>query len=183
MGAELHWDRQDTQQSAHFLHRISPEESLLRSFALFELGLQQEATAAFLHGALNHPRAARMLAGVRSTQPKSHSEIEDHNIGIGLSRSLHGYLDRRSPRAQRFFRQLVNHPSVGALLEEVLEAARKWREERREDQRKAYDRMHQMRTPEFACEKAGELAWLLESLNYRMKSTKQISTHASVTVH
>jgi tetratricopeptide (TPR) repeat protein len=155
-------DWQKAEQSAHFLPRIFPEESLLRSFALFELGLQQEATAAFLHGALNHPRAARMLSGVRCEPPKFQSEIEDYNLGIELSRSLHGYLDCRSPRTRQFFRQLVEHPSVVALLEEVLEVEYQWREERRADDRKAYNRMQQMRSPEFAQDKANELAWLLE---------------------
>ena len=48
-----------------------------------------EAAAAFLHAALNHPRAARMLLGEPTPNPKTGDEVEDHNTGVALLTMAH----------------------------------------------------------------------------------------------
>jgi len=73
-------------------------DSFLAAFALFELGEDEAALELFLYGALNYPRAARMLAGDkvrRAPTVTSAEEADDHNTRVSLLRALHAFFRLR----------------------------------------------------------------------------------------
>ena len=113
-------------------------------------------SAAFLHATLNHPRAARLLRGERTPNPKTGDEVEDHNVGVQLLRSLNGYLGRKGRAALEFFDGALDSPKVAALVAEAEDARRNWREDRSGD-RRWFDRMQEMRSRVFARARAREL--------------------------
>jgi tetratricopeptide (TPR) repeat protein len=139
-------------------------DSFLAAFALFELGEHEEALELFLHGALNYPRAARMLAAEkvrRAPTVTSAEEADDHNNGVSLLRALHAFL-RRQPRAsRRFFRDLVRDGRVTQLLDESVAVVRRWHEQHPTGEREAFDQMQRMRSRQFAKVEAGTLRDLL----------------------
>jgi tetratricopeptide (TPR) repeat protein len=143
---------------------LDPAGGFLAAFANFELGQRDMALGAFLHAALNHPRAARMLAG-EMTRGKhtvtSRDEAEDHNTGVSLLRGLHAYLRAQSRVSRRFFRDVVRHERVMCLLDESAAVVRRWHEQHRTGEREAFDRMQRMRSLEFAEAEAGRLHALL----------------------
>ncbi|MCW8137585.1 MAG: hypothetical protein KIT58_01625 [Planctomycetota bacterium] len=140
------------------LHRPFPEENLTAGLAAFELGRKDEARWRFLHGALNKPRVARLLLGLRTPAlSRSRSwEAEDHNSGVELLRDLHGFLDGQSGVSRRFFQGLLRNTRVAALLEEKSAVVERWNgpHEPQVEWRAAFDRMRLMQTPEFAREQA-----------------------------
>jgi len=95
----------------------------------------------------------------RPPSPESYSEIEDHNTGVSLLRSLHAYLRRRSPASRRFFSNLMRDQRVIDLLDESAAAvARHY--ERQQDTvaaHEAFVRMQQMHSPAFAQSEARKL--------------------------
>jgi hypothetical protein len=106
-------------------------DSFLAAFALFELGEHEETLELFPHGALNYPRAARMLAGEkvrRAPTGTSAEEADDHNTGVSLLRALHVFLRRQSRGSRRFFRDLVRDARVARLLDESVAVVRRWHE-------------------------------------------------------
>ncbi len=129
----------------------------MTAFALFELGRGEEVLGRFLHGALNHPRAARMILGERTPAPKSFDEAQDHNAGVSLLRALHAYLNRRARTARRFFGALIRDPRVATLLEEIVAVVRRRNEQHPTGKREAFDRMLLMHSREFANAEAGKL--------------------------
>jgi tetratricopeptide (TPR) repeat protein len=130
---------------------LDAEASFLQAFALHASGERQTAVAAFLHAALNHPRTARMLLALRtSREPRGYDEISDHNAGVNLIRALHAYLARPPRGFRRFFTALVADPRVAKLLDEVRDAAHRFRENRKGGDRSALERMNQMRSRAFA---------------------------------
>lgn len=135
---------------------IWASESFVVAFARFELGERDEAVAAFLHAALNYPRTARMLLGERTPNPKTGDEVDDHNTGVGLLRSLAGYLADRKRSAFKFFRELMANPGFAALVTEAEDVRRKWHENRSGD-RRWFERMQEMKSPLFARARAREL--------------------------
>lgn len=147
--------------AAHSLHQAFPEESLTAALAAYELGRRDEARWRFLHGALNRPRAASMLLGLSTPpfQDRGIVEVSDHNRGVSLRQDLRGYLGGGRAGATRFFRGLLRHPTVLALLGEKQAAVERWSgpHEPEAEWRAAYDRMQLMGTPEFAREQAGRL--------------------------
>ena len=145
------------------LQNINASESLVAAFALFELGRMEDAAACFLHGALNFPRAAKILVGIRTNSPKNSDEVVDHNAGVDIRRDLGRYLCGRGRNSVRFFNRFLDHPRVNELLREMDEVGRKWGEERQTVERAAFDRMMWMRTPEFASREAKEPAGTLRS--------------------
>lgn len=142
------------------LHRLHPEMSLLAGFALLELGSTADAAALYLHGALNHPQAAGMLLEKKTTPPKNAAEVADHNTGVSLLQILHGYLTQQRSSARRFFQDLLSTPGVASLLKEMEIVVRKQGELHTTSEQTTFDRMMQMRTPEFARQEAGALAAL-----------------------
>ena len=143
------------------LHRLFPEENLTAGLAAFELGRRDEARWRFLHGALNKPRAARMLLGLRTPAltTSGYTEVQDHNTGVHFRQDLRGFLDGQSAASRRFFKGLLREPAVTALLDEKEEVVLRWsgpREPHADAERRAdFNRMQLMNTPEFARERAG----------------------------
>ena len=165
------------------LHRLYAEEDLKAALAAFELERRDEATWRCLHGALNAPRAARMLLGLRTSSFSSGSstEVRDHNAGVFLLNNLSGFLEQQSTASKRFFRKLLRDPRVVALLEEREAAIRRWEgpHEPHAPWRAAFDRMQLMATPEFAREQAGRLN--LASATRSAKPKKKTKTRAKKT--
>lgn len=144
--------------AALFVRGLDPSEDLVAGLALFEVGRRKDAITSFLHGALNYPRAARLLLGRSSpAAPKHWEEGEDHNVGVSLVRNLHVYLKAPTRAGLSFFRRLVAEPQVSALLCEIEEVKRRWANERGEG-RDAFDRMTVMQSLELAVERACEIA-------------------------
>ncbi len=149
---------EEAAKAAIGLREVYPSQSILGALALFELGRLAEATASFLHGVLNHPRAARMLLGERTDKPSTYEDVEDHNEGVYLSRALKGFLAKQGRGSREFFCRLLKGPSVAALERELAETERKWGEVRMTGAREPFQRMMEMRTPKFAESEAAKLA-------------------------
>ena len=118
--------------------------------------------ASFLHGALNFPRAARILVGILTKSPRNHDEAKDYNTGIDLYRDLSGYRRKFGRRARRFFKGVLKNPQVMKLIEELGDVTRRWRTQRSAGERKAFDRMNEMKTPQFASRESVKLTGILE---------------------
>jgi len=143
---------------------LAPAGGFLEAFACVELGQRDQALGAFLHAALNHPRAARMLAAAKTRGKQtatSRDEAEDHNTGVSLRRGLHAYLHGQSRASRRFFRDVVHDARVMRLLDESAAVVRRWHEQHRTGEREAFDRMQCVRSLEFARAEAGKLRDLL----------------------
>jgi tetratricopeptide (TPR) repeat protein len=137
-------------------------DSLVLGFALYELGSPLEALESFLHGALNRPRAARMLTGGDSPAPGSFEESEDHNEGVELLRQLDPYFEKRSPESARFFKRIVSAEPVVALMNAKEDAVLRWERARSAAGKRAdFELFHRMRTLDYARERAQELAPLV----------------------
>jgi tetratricopeptide (TPR) repeat protein len=158
--ADIYLNTRKWQRAAEYARRsggdLDPSAGFTEAFALFELGRREDALAPFLRAALHYPRTARMLAGERAKVPKSREEIEDHNTGVSLRRTLHAYLRDRPRAAKRFFRAFVRDPRVMKLLDESIIVVRRWREDRTGD-RSAFDRMTLMLSRDFASVEAHKL--------------------------
>jgi tetratricopeptide (TPR) repeat protein len=140
-----------------YLRGIHPEESLVAGFAQREAGRPREALVSFLHGALNRPRAARLLLGRRTSRSANSMEAEDHNAGVELLRQLHAYFPARSQRSRRFFTRAIALPGVAGLLTEVDDLTRRWFGQPKAD-RAIFERLNRMKTLDFARERAAEVA-------------------------
>lgn len=119
-----------------------PDEGFIAGYALFELGRKQEALELFLYAAANSPHTACLLLDAPKTKPKSSIEVEDHNAGIELCRSLLRFFHQQSAQSKKFFRRLRENTCVKALLKEVIECTRKHFSERGEQHRQNFDRWH-----------------------------------------
>jgi tetratricopeptide (TPR) repeat protein len=153
---------QEAADSALKIHRLDASESLGAAFALYELGRAEEAVASFLHGALNFPRAGRILVGIRTKSPRNHDEARDYNTGIDLHRNLGGYLGKSGRGARRFFKRVLKTPQVIKLIEELGDVTQIWRTQRGTDGREALERMNKMKTPRFARRESVKLMEILE---------------------
>jgi len=149
--------------NARRIAQIHPDAAFIEAFALEALGQRQYALPAFLHGALNYPRAAKMLVGIRQPPkaPASYHERDDHNAGVSLRRNLHAYLAKQPRGSKAFFRTVLADSRVGQLLDEVVETVRRWDEDRTGD-RTAYVRMMLMHSRPFAETEAQRLRDLSE---------------------
>ncbi len=139
------------------LREVYPSESLVGALAQFELGKHAEAAASFLHGLLNYPRAARILLGERTSEPRAAEEAEDHNTGVDMVQELKAFLATQGRGSRDFFRRLLKHPSVAALEKELAEAERRCSEDRSEGRRDPFQRMTYMQTPGFAEKEAAKI--------------------------
>lgn len=148
--------------AALYLHMIDASESLVAGFALFELRRYQEALTSFLHGTLNYPRAARILAGLKTPHPTCYDEAQDHNAGVHLCRDLHEYLYGSRRKSRTFLKRLLKEPHAKELLHEIQDVTKRWAEQRT-DGREAFERMNLMKTPDFARREAGKLGGFVEA--------------------
>lgn len=143
--------------AAVFTAGLYAEESLLASFAAFELGDLAEARARFAHAMLNKPRAVALVLGKPSPKPGSASEVMDHNAGAQLMSDIRGFLAKRSSGSKRYFNQLWKDERLAALREEVLAAERKMAEicgpgADDEEYRRLFDRLHALRDLSYAAD-------------------------------
>jgi len=99
------------------------------AIAQYELGQPRAALASFLHGALNMPRAAQMLAGKGTKRVVGTVDAEDHNTGVNLLRSFGKFLEGPGRGARRFLARVLAEPSFASLLEEQAELERRHDEE------------------------------------------------------
>ncbi|MDZ7695653.1 MAG: hypothetical protein U5R49_01580 [Deltaproteobacteria bacterium] len=143
--------------SALKIKDVDPSEGLGAGFALYELGRTEDALAVFLHGALNYPRATRVILGIRTDPPQSSHDVCDHNAGIDICRDLNAYLQKQGRKTRSFFKSIMENGRIGALLNEMELVIRRWREQHPTGAREAFDRMKQMQQPEFARQEAQEL--------------------------
>ncbi len=134
-----------------------PSEGFVAGFALAELGRLPEAKEYFVHAILNHPRAARMLAGTRSkAAPASHVEVEDHNAGVTIDMNLHAYLAKQSRATARFFQRVVQSERMRSLASDVETAAQSWFGDRNAE-RSHFETFNRLRDRAFAQQVAQEL--------------------------
>ena len=150
--AVIYLNTRKWQQAAEVAQRLSgiyPEANLIAAFALYELGRVDQVLSSFLHGALNYPRAARMLLGERTPASKS-GEARDHNTGVSLLRALHAYLNGQSRPSKQFFRALIRDPRVAGLLDEIAAVVQRRMAQHPTGEREAFDRMTLMHSREFA---------------------------------
>ncbi len=153
------------------LVEIWPEHSLVAAFAWRELGELDEALACFLHGALNRPRTARMLMGLRSSKPQTYEEARDHNGGIDECDDLEAFLDRQPRASRRFFLKILEAPQVVELLKEAKAVRRQWHDTRTgPEHHDAFARMNQMQTVEFARKQAASLRDVLDCWSFPGRS-------------
>lgn len=136
--------------AAVFTAGVYAEESLLASFAAFELGDLPRARARFAHALLNKPRAVALVLGKASPKPGSASEGMDHNAGVQLLNDLRGFLAKRSSGSKRYFNQLWKDERLAALREEVLAVERQMDKIRGPgaddgEYRRLFDRLHELR--------------------------------------
>lgn len=158
--ADIHLNSRKWDQAAAAAAKgDDPGSSFVQALAVFELGRTDEARTLFLHAALQSPRAARMLVGVRTpTEPSIMSEAFDHNLGVALVRRVGAYLKRQSANSKAFFSSLVHHPRVSAALDEVEALSKRKHEVRPAEDRAAFERLSQLQSVEFARAEAEQLA-------------------------
>jgi hypothetical protein len=150
------------EQSEGLARGMNPDACFLAGFASIELGECERAVGLLLHGALHNPRAARILAGIPTGKPTNRHEAEGHNAGLYLRQNLHGYLANRRSTGKRFYRQLVKHPSVISLLNEMDTVVGRWHELRNGGGREDYDRMHEMQSTDFIKAQAHQISAALQ---------------------
>jgi tetratricopeptide (TPR) repeat protein len=144
--------------AAEYLRGVDPvTASFVAALAHFETGRRRAALAAFLHGALNGPRAARVLLGLRPRAPRTSDEARDHEAGIDLRKDLAAYLRDRRRASLRFFSGILARPEVAGLLDEIEAVVRRWHEQHRTGTREAFDRMRLMQGRAFAEQRACEI--------------------------
>jgi tetratricopeptide (TPR) repeat protein len=144
-------------QAAAYVRQILPSESCISAFGLFESGRLEDAVASFLHGSLNYPATAAILAGRRWPAPQSRHEWEDSRRGQSLRKDLHGYYANQSLKARRFFKRLSLIPELGALLREVTAARRSREAAGKGKPDEAFRKLQNMLAPDFARERAPQL--------------------------
>jgi hypothetical protein len=142
--------------SALKIKALDPSESLVAGFAVYELGRTEDALAVFLHGALNYPRAVRVILDVEMDPPQNRHEARDHNAGVDLRRDLNEYLQKQGRKTKGFFKSMVENGRIGALLNEMDLLIRRWYGQNPTGEREAFDRMRKMQHPEFARQESQE---------------------------
>ena len=144
-------------KAATYGSELDPSQSLIAALALQESEQRDAALASFLHGALNKPRAARILMGLRATRPVNGIEGRDHNTGVHLVRSLKPYL-ARGRGAVAFFARLLKDNRIKLLVEELEAVTRRWSFSGPKADRADFLRMTEMQTRAFAEQQAKEIA-------------------------
>lgn len=148
----------DALKLAENIDDFGASQSILASISYFELGKLKNALETFVHAATNLPLATKMLFGKRNKKvPTSFTHIEDHNTGVSLGRSLIGYHLTQSQSSKRFFKKLISDPRISSLIREAESLDQKIDQERSIDEKKAFDRLHQIQSLDFAKVQAEKL--------------------------
>ena len=149
-------------ESARYVSGIHKDAAFIEAFALEALSNREDALSAFLHAALNYPRAAKMLVGVRiPKRAVEYEEARDHNEGVSLLAELHAYLARPPSGSKQFFKRVMTDERVEGLIQELLDSARRWHADRQGKDRSAFARMNLMRSRQFAESEVHRLGDLL----------------------
>jgi tetratricopeptide (TPR) repeat protein len=149
----------DAARAAKYGSELDPSQSLVAALALQESEQRGAALVAFLHGALNKPRAARILLGRRSSRPANGNEARDHNTGVHLVRALRPYL-QRGRGAVAYFARLLKDDRVRPLVEETENLSQRWSSGGPKADRADFERMSELRSHEFAERLAKEILGL-----------------------
>lgn len=136
--------------AARYNNQLSPSESLLMAFAAYELEHFDEADACLLNASLNAPHAVAVVLGARVAAPSTGGEARDHNYGVTLQHTLRGYLVKRGTAARKHLAARFRSELFTRLRDELGAVERRWHEHRGTQDRTDYDRMHEMKSPEFA---------------------------------
>jgi hypothetical protein len=107
---------------------------------------------------LHHPRAACMLSGINTGEPVHFDQVKDHNAGVGLLNNLQDYLSNQSPAARSFYEQLLAHPIVSPLIEEMEAVIAQHHDRDNREWRDGFDRMSKMRSADFIVVQAQRVA-------------------------
>lgn len=118
---------EDAIKAARYVSELYPTRRFLLAFAHAESGNRDESLAAFLHGAIQHPRAAHLLLSRRTDHPEGADEIMDHNAGVDLLDHLGAYLERLSPELEDWFTTILEAPAVKAAIAEYQKVRQQWR--------------------------------------------------------
>lgn len=133
-----------------------PEHGLELGFALVSLGRIEAARLPLLRAALHHPRTALHLLGRRVAKPGCRAEWEADDRARRLQLDLHAFLAHAGRRPLDVLRSLLREPAISALVSEIA-ALQMQEAQRRSDDRTAFDRLREIRSPEFAEQLAGEV--------------------------
>jgi tetratricopeptide (TPR) repeat protein len=147
---------QECLNAADELIAFSPGEGFVAGYALFELQRHAEALELFLFAAFNNPHTACLLLDLRKPKPENSSEIDDHNSGLHLCRSLPRFFATQSRQSRKFFRKLAGSGTFKSILDEVHQCTRN-HHDRTKSTRESFDRWHQIRKIDFAKKTAKQI--------------------------
>jgi hypothetical protein len=136
--------------AAKYMAQLDASEGIVVALALSEC-LDDEALVYAVYGLINAPRTARMLLDHRTTKPKHHRQVRDHNGGVYLTRSLRHFLKKRKRPSFQFLERTLRDPRVVALIEEHERLSIE-HSTQRELNRQGFDRMTLMSRFDFAKE-------------------------------
>ncbi len=148
---------------------MAREHSLLVAFAHYEQGDPGAALAPFIHAALNRPATAAVLCGARTVPAYG---LHDERNVRSLPRATGRFRARQAAGAVAFFRSVLNAPPIVALVSEAAAVTeRHGTLKGGARHRVAFQRMQEMRMPEFAAERAHDLRD--ELLRRALRAAKQ----------
>lgn len=117
-------------KNSRYCSSIHPSCSFVAAFALFEMGEFKESEKYFLHSALNYPRAAFELIGLKNgkfKKPSLRAEIDDHNLLIELEMNIHSYLSNKiSLKSFSHFKTFMQNKKIVDQITRRLNAAQNW---------------------------------------------------------
>jgi len=150
-------DWENAIEKALKLAKVAPDEGFILGYALFEIGRYQDCLGWFLHASLNSPHSAHLLTDKSKARPKTTLEVEDHNGGIMMLRSLPRFFQLQSKASRKFFRKFIENEQVQELLSEVVACNQTHFERKADTDRKYFDRWHELQDLAFARKQAGIL--------------------------
>ena len=149
---------EEAEKAARYVCKVYPQENITWAFALCEMNRWQKALAPFISAIIRFPRTAGLLGGIVQTRkPKSADEVADHNTGVELMRSLEVYLHNKKHTGKKMLTLLLENLEIKALVKEAVNVRQCWRNGRSDD-RKWFDRLHEMESSVFA-EKTADRIW------------------------
>jgi len=113
-------------ESASRLTGLWPEEGVIEALARFEMGQRFETLAPLIHAAITHPRATRILLGLRAAEPRNGTEAADWNAGVHLSQTLHGYLARKDRAGRKLCAKVLEEERVAKLVARAEDLRGRW---------------------------------------------------------
>lgn len=117
------------------------------AFALLPQHRGAEAWPVLVRAVLHNPRIGQHLLGGRVGPPSSRTEWQDDVTARHLQRDLHVFLPKHRRTINEALKAAIKHPKLAPLIAELheLEGA-----PRRPDDRATFERLHELRSPEFA---------------------------------